>query len=185
MNSKVLGPKKCPKCRLVNEPGAVTCDCGFNFETKSMQAPRSVDRTQRPVDTLEAQLVLEVAEGYRALVGIIGLQMLCFAGSRGLNVGTQSSNNNVLAILGVVATVAALALAILAAVKGYRLADAMQSSAPWAWAIGFFVPCVSLFVLLALSARATDFCRRYGLRVGLLGPTRDSIEEFAGRHRRR
>jgi len=27
----------CPKCKLINEPGALVCDCGYDFETKKMQ----------------------------------------------------------------------------------------------------------------------------------------------------
>jgi hypothetical protein len=73
----------------------------------------------------------------------------------------------------------ALVLGVLAGIKGYRLADAMRLSAPLAWATGLFLPCISVALLLALSSKATHFCRTYGLRVRLLGPAADSIDAFA------
>ena len=30
---------KCPRCGLINPPTAMICDCGYNFETKSVVKP--------------------------------------------------------------------------------------------------------------------------------------------------
>jgi hypothetical protein len=44
-----------------------------------------------------------------------------------------------------------------------------------------FLPCVSIIVLLVLSSKAQSWCKRYGVKVGLLGPTQESIEELRRR----
>jgi hypothetical protein len=44
-----------------------------------------------------------------------------------------------------------------------------------------FLPCINILVLLVLSSKAQAWCQRYGLRVGFLGPTKESIEELRRR----
>ncbi len=41
-----------------------------------------------------------------------------------------------------------------------------------------FFPCLNFLVLLALSLVAQAWCKRHGIKVGFLGPTRKSIEEL-------
>jgi len=53
---------------------------------------------------------------------------------------------------------------------GYQTAQATGSTAPWLWALGMLVPCVSVIVLLVLSSQATQLCRESGIPVGFLGP---------------
>jgi hypothetical protein len=44
-----------------------------------------------------------------------------------------------------------------------------------------FLPCINILTLLVLSSKAQSWCRRYGIRVGFLGPTKESIEELRRR----
>jgi hypothetical protein len=176
--SSSCGPRKCPKCALLNDSTATACDCGYNFVTGIMLTPRTTQPIQHPADSLETTRVLQAANEYRSLVVLVGLQILFSVGSRIVAVRQGGPDATILALLSIGLALAILVFAVLAAIKGFRLADSMRLSSPVAWALGLFVPCVSLFVLLALSSRAAAFCRRYGLRVGLLGPTRDSIDQF-------
>lgn len=38
--------KKCPKCNLASDDGATTCDCGYSFDTRRMDAPISKQPAQ-------------------------------------------------------------------------------------------------------------------------------------------
>ncbi len=76
-----------------------------------------------------------------------------------------------------------LALGVLLAnsVTAYQLTRSMGSRVSLAWAITMFLPCVNMIVLLVLSSKAQSWCKRYGIKVGLLGPTKESIEELRRR----
>jgi hypothetical protein len=74
-----------------------------------------------------------------------------------------------------------LGVLVATAVTAYQLTSAMGSGPPIAWAIAMFLPCVSIIVLLVLSSKAQSWCKRYGVKVGLLGPTKESIEELRRR----
>lgn len=39
--------KKCPKCGLASDDGAASCDCGYSFDTRRMEAPVSREPAQR------------------------------------------------------------------------------------------------------------------------------------------
>jgi hypothetical protein len=78
-----------------------------------------------------------------------------------------------------VAVLAVLLVVLVAiAVTAYQLTLLMVEGSPVLWAIAMFLPCLNVLMLLVLSSKAQDWCRRYGVKVGFLGPTQESIEEL-------
>ena len=96
-------------------------------------------------------------------------------GAGALTVGVGADVDIVVA-LG--ALVCALGVLLAVLVTAYRLMKHLGARSPGLWAAGMFIPCVSIFVLLAISSQAQQWCRRYGIQVGLLGPTRQSLERL-------
>jgi hypothetical protein len=74
----------------------------------------------------------------------------------------------------------ALVFQIVALVAAYRLAVALG----WASNVSFLiatlmvVPCVSLIVVIVLISKATSWCKAHRILVGVLGPTRNAINEL-------
>ncbi len=120
-----------------------------------------------------------VAKLYRRLVVLIGVQILLSVFRAPLAVATESSGvATALLLLLVVAYVVVLVMSISTT---YRLAGHLGEGVPALWAASMFLPCVNIIMLLVLSSRAQTWCRRHGIKVGLLGPTRESIEELKRR----
>lgn len=119
-----------------------------------------------------------IARLYRRLVLLVGLQILLGLGRVPvfLALGAQESEALATPLL-LTFSLAALAIAATIVVTTYRLADSVAST-PIAWAIAMFVPCLNVIGLLVLSAKAQEWCRRYGIRVGFLGPSLESIAEL-------
>ena len=63
----------------------------------------------------------------------------------------------------------------------YNLATRLGSKVPGLWMALLFLPFGNLAALGLLSGRATAWCRHYGLEVGLLGPSRESLQELRER----
>jgi hypothetical protein len=118
-----------------------------------------------------ATSVEAVATLYRRLVLLVGLQivMVCLSGALARPLGEAASVLFVPVFLGILAA---------AAVTGYRLSGLLGVGSPGLWAIGMFLPYVNVLVLLGLSSKAQAWCRRHGIAVGLLGPTRASLEAY-------
>jgi hypothetical protein len=131
--------------------------------------------------TLAAALQAErVAVLYRRLVVLVGAQLPGSCLGQGLMgaVAAQEGAQIVAMILSLLVLLAALAITVGCAVTAYQLTREMGSSVAWLWAVGMLAPCVSVIVLLALSQVAQSWCRERGIKVGLLGPTKESIEEL-------
>ena len=56
----------CPRCRLVNPPDAKRCDCGYDFETKTVEASYSPQALPKDVET---SLIVLIA--WNALVALL------------------------------------------------------------------------------------------------------------------
>jgi hypothetical protein len=52
---------------------------------------------------------------------------------------------------------------------------------PMVAAVLMFVPCLNVIVLMVLSGRATAWCGRNGIEVGLFGPTREALRRLQER----
>jgi hypothetical protein len=126
---------------------------------------------------LSAALQAErVAILYRRIVLLIGGQLL--GSVLGQVMAAAAGDTPLLALVGLLVLLGALALGVLCAVATYQLMRELGSPVPWLWAIAIFIPCVSIIVLLILSARAQAWCKERGIKVGLLGPTKESIEQL-------
>jgi hypothetical protein len=119
-----------------------------------------------------------IARLYRRLVLVVGLQILLAVARIPvfLLVGGRSSAV-VLGLVGLVFGLAILVTAVLLAVTAYQL-SAHLASVPILWALIMFVPCLNILGLLLLSAKAQAWCKQYGIRVGFLGPSLESIAEL-------
>lgn len=126
--------------------------------------------TEESVPFANAELIARL---YRRLVLLVGFQILLNVAQVLLQVqdpGTAALVNPLI-LLGL--------LGLLVAICGtaYKLARPLELGWPLVWAIFMFVPCVNLIGLLVISLQAQTWCKRYGIKVGFLGPTKESIEE--------
>jgi hypothetical protein len=134
--------------------------------------PPSVSSTVPIADNAET-----IAKLYRRLVFLVGLQILLGF----FQLPAQANSSRAASPLGCVVGLVALAVLGATAVTAYKLAGHLEAGAPLAWAIAMFLPCINILVLLVLSSKAQSWCQRYGIKVGLLGPTKQSIEELRRR----
>ncbi len=71
----------------------------------------------------------------------------------------------------------AIVIAVLTAVFLFQLARALRQPA-WLFAIGAFIPLISVILLLALNSDATAALRKRGIRVGLLGANKGDLNRL-------
>ena len=124
---------------------------------------------------------VEVATAFRgvlvwfgtAWITNIGFQMLA-----GAVAGPRGSENPLAAMLGIGGLGAYVVCAILMLVQVYRLTQAMGSSVAILWVLAMFVPCLNLIFLLVLNSQATSWLNIRGVKVGLLGPSPEVIEQL-------
>jgi hypothetical protein len=116
-----------------------------------------------------------IAQNYRRLVLLVGLQLL--VGFLQAPSRQQRTPSVFLAVTSLILIFTVVAIAVTA----YRLTRHLGSTVPILWAILMFVPCVNILGLLVLSSKAQTWCRQYGVKVGFLGPTKESIEELRRR----
>jgi hypothetical protein len=114
---------------------------------------------------------------YRRLVLLVGLQILLSF----LRMPASQAGALVGALLLLVIFLALIGVIVAMVVTAYKLTGRLGARWPVLWALGMFVPCLNIFVLLALSSQAQTWCRRHGIKVGFLGPTKESIEELRQR----
>lgn len=119
-----------------------------------------------------------IARLYRRLVLLVGLQILLSVPQLLLQEATPSLG---VGLVGVVVFLVLLGILVAMVATTYKLARVLGAGLPILWAIAMFVPCLNILMLLALSSRAQTWCQRYGIKVGLLGPTKESIEEVRRR----
>jgi hypothetical protein len=140
-------------------------------------APPAFPPAAPPVSEADFYLIRaveSVARNFRTLVLLVGLQIL-------MGVFLQLVTEPLLALA---LLVALLAVAVAMAVSAYKLMSGLGAGAPILWAAGIFVPLINLFVLAGISSRAQTWCKRHGIKVGLLGPTASSVAEFRQRMNR-
>lgn len=120
-----------------------------------------------------------IARLYRRLVILVGIQL-----ASGLIVQALAIARFPGAVLvALVADVLVLGTLVALPVTAYQLTAQMKEGtrSPILWAVLMLLPCVNIISLLILSSRAQAWCRRYGIKVGFFGPTRESIEDLRRR----
>jgi hypothetical protein len=122
---------------------------------------------------LNVDEIREVARLYRRLVLLIGAQLVLIFGASALGAVTGS-----LHLTREVAAICNLLLSIALVVTTLKLMEGLDADGPILWAIGMFVPLLSIVVLLMISSKATAWCRERGISVGLLGPTKKSLDSL-------
>jgi hypothetical protein len=139
-------------------------------------------RPQPPAGAVQVDVaqVEAVAENFRKIVVWFGLgQLLAPLIMWTVAPAIESAGYQPLAgVFGVICQLSILAATITMVVYVYHLTEAMGSSAPWAWVVAMFLPCVNVIALLALSSNAQTWCRVNGIPVGLLGPSKAAIEQL-------
>lgn len=120
-----------------------------------------------------------IARLYRRLVILVGLQLLLSFGRIPALFSLRSPL--AAAVLMVVFALLLLGVYVATAVTAYQLTRQMGQSVPILWAIAMFIPCINIITLLVISANAQSWCRQHGIKVGLLGPTKQSIEDLRRR----
>lgn len=134
--------------------------------------------TLNPVDRLAPVKEAETtARLYRRLVLLVGLQILL---SFGRFLGAVEGSMVALVLL-LVVLLLLLGVFVATAVTAYQLTLHMGQSLPILWAIAMFFPCINVITLLVISSNAQSWCRQHGIKVGLLGPTKQSIEDLRRR----
>jgi hypothetical protein len=119
-----------------------------------------------------------IARLYRRLVLLVGLQILLAVARVPLLVAAPPG---LLGLVAVAVGVVVLGASLILSVTAYQLAGQMGLGSPLAWAVAMFLPCINILSLLVLSSKAQAWCKQNDIQVGLLGPTRESIEELRRR----
>jgi hypothetical protein len=118
-----------------------------------------------------------IARLYRRLVLVVGLQLLLTVA----RVPLLTMASSAAVPLAIAVALAVLGLSVVLSVTAYQLAGQMGLGSPLAWAVAMFLPCINILSLLVLSSKAQAWCKQNDIKVGLLGPTQESIEELRRR----
>lgn len=60
----------------------------------------------------------------------------------------------------------------------HQLVSRLGASQPLLWSLGMLVPWINLVVIWKVSSLATAWCRRFGIQMGFLGPTKASLAQL-------
>ena len=170
-----MGVQECPRCRLISDPGASVCDCGYEFATGTLGAQRAA----RGLSRSEREAVAETADRYRTLLGVTLLQAILGAGSRAVaHVARTSGGPEAVLVVSIVSIVVLVGVGIVAAVHAYGTARGMGLRGPGLWAAATLFG--GILTVLVLNGRAREWAARHDLGFSVLGPNRKDIDRFAG-----
>jgi hypothetical protein len=165
-------PQECPRCRLLSPPEALLCDCGYDFQTGTL----GLTAEAKGLSTLDRERVAGIADSYRALVGLVWLQVVAIIGNAVVRLVIRHAAPDVRSMILTSAAGAVLLASALAGRAAYRVMTQMglPASTRWSGAIVFFGP----FALLTLNVTTRDWFQRYGIAVGPLGPRAQDIDRL-------
>jgi hypothetical protein len=171
----VLTTAQDPRRILVWHAGLAGWMAAGDLPELSQQLPPALPASPVPQAPYRLVPVAEaegIAKLYRRLVLLVGLQILLSFGQIPMIQVPEAQK----ALVGMVTLGVLLVVLVAIAVTAYQLTLLLDSGSPVLWAIAMFLPCINILVLLVLSSKAQDWCRRYGIKVGFFGPTKESIE---------
>lgn len=178
---------QCGKPIPYGHPYAWCAECGQELPAEiQARLPRLQENAARAAATARTPLTRPepyvadeaeaIAELYRRLVLLVGAQIFLGLFFNLLSVAARGSA--AVGFLALLALPVTIGISIFIAITAYKLSGRLQAGPPILWAIAMFIPCINIITLLALSATATSWCRRHGIKVGFFGPTKESIEEI-------
>lgn len=156
---------QCSVCKQMFPPDQ-TLTIGGNVVCATCK-PRYVQGMREGVTGVDKSLYL-IALNQRRVLLCFGLQLLCYFGQVAVAA---------IPPVGLIFTVGILVLLVFTVIYVYRLARALGYAAIL-YAVLMIFPCVNLFVLLVVVSRATQALKKSGVRVGLLGVNKDTLEEL-------
>jgi hypothetical protein len=166
------GPRACPKCRLLNDPAATACDCGYDFASGAVRPQAAQPPPKRRKGELD--VIIDGAEAYRGLLWLVVVQVALGVTGRIAHRAANASTG--IALVALCSSLAVLVVAVLAARKASALAKAIGMQSP---AVpGMVVFLTGILGYLWLNARARVWCRQEGVDVGLLGPTQQALDRL-------
>ena len=169
-----MGTSTCPQCRLINDPGATRCDCGYEFATGTLGAQRAgMALPQR-----ERAAIADTADRYRALVATAFVQAVAGASSRLLIVFLEGTGNKQAVLVASLLSVGlVVSLGAYVAVQAHRVAVDMKLRSPGTWAATVLIG--GILGVLAMNSWARQWSERFSIRFGMFGPNSQDIERFA------
>jgi hypothetical protein len=168
-----MNAQTCPRCRLISEEGAATCDCGHEFASGRLRLEREAADT--PDD--ECVALADKAELYRLCILFVLLQQVAAGGGSVIvRITTLVFGEPGLLFASTVLLLVVLGTALFAAMTAHRVARQMSIGSPGAWAVAVFF--AGILAVLMLNGRVREWCRGRGIEFGLLGPTRRAIERL-------
>lgn len=149
--------KDCPKCRMVNPPEAVRCDCGYDFVSRKMEQSylsAADEKAMLSRDDLRSTALYQKG----ILCCILAYFLLV-----GVSFVLPPEVRLLLAVVALLISIAATMFVFLLATKVYSTALGV------ALGILTLIPFIGLIVLLSINGQANAILKKHGIKVGLLG----------------
>lgn len=143
-------------------------------DANAQSAREAISKSDAEDKSVPFSRVEAVAQLYRRLVLLVGLHILVGI----VQIPGKMFTGRGAGLYELLVSLISLAILVWIAITAYKLAKQLGSKLPIVWAILMFLPCLNIIFLLVISSNSQSWCRRYGIKVGLLGPTRESIEEI-------
>ncbi len=124
-------------------------------------------------NTLPPAQLLETAKQQRRVLWLVVASIPLVIAS--MVIPTMTGPEALMLTLLALLLVGMVAIGVLGVVAVYRLARALQVSAPWIYVACAFIPYISTFTLLIINHRASAALKRGGIRVGLMGADRGDL----------
>ncbi len=150
------------------------------IDAKAQLAREVIAKSNAEVETVPLSRIEAVARLYKRLVPLVGLQIVVGL-FRIPQMSDDASPSQEAGPLAFVTSLVLLSLLVWISITAYGLTRQLGGGLPILWAIAMFFPCLNIIAFLALSSTSRAWCQRYGIKVGLFGPTEESIEEIRQR----